>query len=117
MKLFIDHDFNHRILRGLKRLIPDLDYATAYEIGGHDWEDTKHILWATKENRLILTHDVSTFPDHAAKLIEEGKEITGIILVPQSMPIGQAIEEIELIISCSSIDEYKNLIRRLPWLD
>ncbi len=117
MKLFIDHDFNHRILRGLKRLIPDLDCMTVHEIGGSEKEDSEHILWATEENRLILTHDIRTFPGHAAKLMEGGYEITGIILVPQGMPIGDAIEELECIVSCSSIEEYKNLIRRLPWLN
>jgi predicted nuclease of predicted toxin-antitoxin system len=117
MKIFIDHDFNHRILRGLIKLIPEADFVTAYEIGGIEKSDSEHILWATNENRLILTHDIRTFPSHAAALIEKGHEISGIILVPQNMPIGNAVEELELILSCGSSEEFKNLIIYLPWLN
>jgi len=68
-----------------------------------------------QERRIIITHDRKTMPKHAADLIGAGKNIAGVVLVPRSLPLLQAIEDLELMITCSANDEWVNVIRYLPF--
>jgi hypothetical protein len=44
-----------------------------------------------------------------------GETIFGLIVVPQKMPVGDAIKELEIIVSCSDEDEFENLVKYLPF--
>ena len=114
LKVLVDQDFDHDILRGLIRRLSKLDYATAFEIGLDEVEDPELLLWAAGNNRILLTHDRKTMPKHFAALFERGENLAGVIIVPRRLPIGQAIDELELIITCSEQSEWKNLIKILP---
>lgn len=54
-------------------------------------------------------------PQHAADLMSAGKYIAGLLVVPRSLPLRQAIEDLELMISCRANDEWVNVIRYLPF--
>jgi hypothetical protein len=43
-----------------------------------------------------------------------GELMHGVIPVPQSLPIGQAIEDLLLIIECTSEEEWEGQVRYLP---
>jgi hypothetical protein len=111
LRLLIDHNFDHDILRGIERRIPNLDYVTTADMDLSEATDPELLEWATAERRVILTHDQSTMPDHVAERMSNGQEVFGVIIAPQGLPIGVAINELELIIECSREDEY--LIRYL----
>lgn len=113
-KILIDQDFDHDILRGLIRRFPELEYSTAFEAGLSKVEDIDLLLWASIEGRVLLTHDRKTMPVHFAALFEQGKPPAGVIIVPRRMPIGQALNELEIIISCSEQEEWRNAIIILP---
>lgn len=114
LRLFFDHDFNHRILRGLTQKIPDLDFVTPTILGNIDESDENHLAWAWKNKRVVVTHDVNTMTDAANQRFENGESISGLIIVPQTMPIGDAISDLEIIIICDTIEEFENRIRYIP---
>lgn len=114
LRLLIDQNFDHDILRGIERRIPNLDYVTTAEMGLSETPDPELLEWAATERRVILTHDQSTMPDHVAERMSGGQEVFGVIIVPRGLPIGVAIDELELIIECSSEDEYLNRYLFLP---
>jgi predicted nuclease of predicted toxin-antitoxin system len=62
LRLFFDHDFNHRILRGLIQKIPDLDFVTPNQLGNIAETDANHLSWASKNRRVVVSHDVNTKP-------------------------------------------------------
>lgn len=101
LRLLFDHDFNHDILRGLKRRIPELNYLTPEMLGNIREKDANHLIWAANENRVIITHDVNTFVDAANERLRRGEKMFGLITVPQTMPIGDAIIELEIIEACA----------------
>ena len=115
LRLFFDHDFNHRILRALVKRIPDLDYVTTQQLKIGEEEDSSNLQRAAEENRIIISHDVNTMTEFAKQRIRQGEKMSGLIIVPQTMPIGQAIDELEMIILCSFEDEFENFIRYLPF--
>jgi hypothetical protein len=114
LRLLIDQDVDHDILRGLMRRIPQLDAVTAFEIGMSEATDPELLTWAARERRIIITHDRTTMPTHAADLMSKGINIAGLFVVLRSLPPHQVIEDLEVMITCSENDEWVNVIRYLP---
>ena len=115
LRLLIDQDLDHDILRGLIRRLPQLDAMTAFEIGMSEATDRELLTMAAREGRIVVTHDRRTMPAHAADLMGAGKNIAGLFVVPRSLPLQQAIEDLELMITCSEHDVWVNIIRYLPF--
>jgi hypothetical protein len=114
LRLLIDQDVDHDILRGLIRRIPQLDALTAFDIGMSEATDRELLIWAAQNRRAIITHDRTTMPQHAADLMNEGKNIAGLFVVLRRLSLQQVIEDLELMITCSENDEWVNVIRYLP---
>ncbi len=114
IKFITDEDFDNHILRGLLRRQPHLDIIRIQDTDLAGAKDPAILNWASQEQRILLTHDVSTMTKHAYELIRLKKAMAGMIAVPQTMPIGQAIEDILTILECCPSDELRNQIFYLP---
>jgi hypothetical protein len=114
LRVLIDQDFDHDILRGLVRRLSGLDYTTALEVGLSEADDPELLLWAAENGRILFTHDRKTMPKHFAALFDRGETLAGVIVVPRRLPIAQAIDELEIIVSCSEPNEWQNIIKILP---
>jgi Domain of unknown function (DUF5615) len=114
LRLLIDENLDHRILRGLKLRLPSLDYiiAQATELKGVD--DLELLAWAAEHDRVLVTHDLKTIPRYAYERVEAGRSMPGVIAVPDDLPVGQAIEEMVIIIECCAATEFKNAVFYLP---
>lgn len=114
MKFLADEDFNNDILRGLFRILPKFDIVRVQDVGLIEKHDTEILEWASKENRVILTHDFSTMISFAYERVANGEHLEGLIVVPQTFPIGAAIDELALLIECSLENEWKDRIAFIP---
>jgi hypothetical protein len=110
LKRFLtDENFNNRILTGLIRHHSSLlDIVRVQDVGLYGADDPSVLLWAAQEERILLTHDIKTMPQHVAEVLASGQSIAGIIFVPKSMPIGEAIQDILIIAESCSPEEMKN---------
>ena len=114
LRLLIDENLDYRILRGLKSRLPALDFVVVRQVGLTGLADLALLRWAAQHDRTLLTRDVKTMPDYAAELIQRGEVMAGVIVVPQTMAIGRAIEDLELVIACHSQEEFRDRIDYLP---
>ena len=114
LKYAVDEDFNHEIIRGLALQDSSLDFLTVQDVDLLEVHDREILAWAAQERRILLTHDVRTMPMYAAERLRERQAMPGLVLVPQSLPIGRAIDDLLLIAQCSQEDEYEGMILRLP---
>lgn len=114
LRLLIDQDFDQDILRGLERRIPNLDAITAYEIGLSEAPDPELLAWAAEEDRIVLTHDRRTMPDHAAERIAAGEKMPGVFVVPRRLSLHEAIDDLEILVVCSLEYEWNDAVRILP---
>lgn len=115
LRLFFDHDINYDIIKGLIKKIPNLDFTTPNKLGNSDETDENHLAWAWENKRVIVSHDVNTMTDAAKQRLKNGESIFGLILVSQSMPIGDVINELELIIQISEENDFENSVEWLPY--
>ena len=58
-------NFNNDILRALYRESPGTDIVRAQDVGLTGTTDEVLLAWAADQNRILLTHDVSTITAHA----------------------------------------------------
>jgi hypothetical protein len=114
LRLLIDENFDHHILRGLKRRLPGLDYVLVRDIGLEGAPDVELLHWAAQSSRVILTHDIKTMVPDAIQLMKSGRQILGLIVVPQSLGIGAAINDLEIILECLSPAEVQDRITYVP---
>ena len=114
LRLLIDENIDHRILRGLKFRLPELDFVLVKEVGLAGFKDPVLLKWAGQNVRTLLTHDLKTMPPDAKQLMIQGEPMGGVIVVPQSMAIGRAIEELEIVIVCHSQEEFRDRVQYLP---
>ncbi len=113
-RFLTDENFNNRIVRGLLRRNPKLDIVRLQDVGLLARDDPAILDWAAENDRIVITHDVSTMTHFAHQRLQEGTTMAGLLEVPESMPIGQAIEEILLIDQCSSAGELAGQVLYLP---
>ena len=113
-KFLADEDFNNRIVRGLYRRLPSLDLVRAQNAGLMEHHDTEVLAWAAQEGRILLTHDFATMLDFAYSRVEQGLPLPGVVAISQSLPIGEAIEELAAFIECSLEGEWEGQVVHLP---
>jgi hypothetical protein len=115
MKFAADENFDNRILRGLLRRQPDLDIVRIQDTDVTNANDPTILAWAAREGRILLTHDKKTIPRYAYERIGAGETVAGVIVASPALPINTVIEELLLIVACSSASEWADQVQRLPF--
>jgi hypothetical protein len=110
----VDENLNHRILRGLIRAVPSLDYKLIEDLGHKGANDPAVLALAARQNRVLVTHDLRTIPKHAYERIREGLAMPGVIAIPHDLPIGRAIEDLAMIVECAGSADIQSLVIYLP---
>jgi hypothetical protein len=101
-------------VRGLLKRDLNLDIVDVreWELGGAS--DPEVLAWAAGGDRILLTHDVNSMTRYAYERIAAGLDVPGVFVVPQSLDIGRAVEELHLIVECSLEGEWEGQVRYLP---
>jgi hypothetical protein len=114
LRLLIDENIDHDIVRGLRRRLPDVDVVTAQEVGLLKTPDPEILEWATINKRILVTHDVQTMPMFAYERIGNGESFSGVFIIPNDLAINIAIEQLIFHIECSNETEWINQVHYLP---
>jgi hypothetical protein len=69
--------------------------------------------WAAANQRILVTHDVNTIPKYAYERVQAAKPMAGVIIVPDDLAIGAAIEDLVTLVECSRSEEFVNQVRYL----
>jgi len=107
-----DADLDARIVRGLKRRCPEVDFRTAEHGALIGLSDLEVLRIVAESGRALVSHDQRTMPVHFAAFISN-QTSPGLIIISQHIPLGAAIEELLLIWAASEAEEW---INRLVWL-
>jgi hypothetical protein len=113
LRFLADTNFDQRIVAGVLRVAPDISFELPLGIIPDRMTDPDVFALAAFMGRVIVSHDTRTMPGHFADFVAHSSS-PGLILVPRSMTIGDAIEELVMIGHFAEADEWLNLWRRLP---
>jgi hypothetical protein len=108
-----DVNLNELILRAACRREPALDFHTADAASLGGLPDPKVLERVAEEGRILVTHDLQTMPRHFEAFITTHQS-AGLLLVPQSLPIVVAVDDLLLSWSTMDAEEWINLMWYLP---
>jgi hypothetical protein len=114
LRIVIDENLDQRILRGLRRRLPGLDYVVTQEEGMKGATDPVVLAWVAEHQRVLLTHDVNTIPTHAYERVGANLPMPGVVIVPEDLGIGVAIEELAVVLECAGPSDVDNQVIYLP---
>ena len=114
LRLLIDQDLDHVILRALLLRVQNLDVITAHQAGLSNASDPELLAWAAEQERVVITHDRRTMPYHATSRIARAEKIAGIIIVSRQLPVSRVVDDLEIMVSCSDMVEWENIVKHLP---
>ena len=107
-----DADLDGRILRGLRRAVPEIDFRTASDAGLCGLEDADVLRIAAEAGRILVSQDRRTMPRHFARHVGTSGS-PGVFLLREAIPVPIAINELALIWSATEAEEW---IGRLVWI-
>jgi hypothetical protein len=94
-------------VRGLLRRNPQIDIVRIQDVGLSGDDDPSVLEWAAGENRVIVTHDVSTLVRHAIYRAGVGRRMPGVFAARSDSPVGRTIEDLDLLAECSLDGEWE----------
>jgi hypothetical protein len=114
IRYLADANLRGAIVRGCRRREPSLDFLSANDADLAGVPDPEVLALAAAQDRILVSHDFQTMPRHFADLVQARGASPGLIIVPQYMRIGRAVDELVLIWGASEADEWTNRIAWLP---
>jgi hypothetical protein len=107
-----DADLNQKIVKAIRRSLPEIDIQTAAEGGVIGVDDFQVLSTGARLGRVIVSHDLSTMPECFSTFIEN-RTCAGLLLVSQTKRIGAIIDAIYEVWITSQADEWLNRIEYL----
>jgi hypothetical protein len=108
-----DADFNHKIVIGIRRREPSVDFLSAHQGGVLGVPDPEVLRIAAESARILVTHDRRTMPGHFARFCET-RSSPGLIIVSQDLDLGAAIEDLLLIWLATDASEWVEQLGFVP---
>lgn len=109
-----DADLNQKIVSGVRRREPSVDFQDARQGGVIGLPDREVLRLAAASGRILVTHDRKTMPEHWARLLETDWS-PGVVVVAQDLEVGTAIEYLLLVWAASEAWELRNAILFVPF--
>lgn len=112
-RFLADADFNQKIVSGIRRREPSVDFQTASQGGVLRRPDSDVLLIAARADRILVSHDLRTMSAEFARF-KQSQSSPGLIVVSQQTDIGLVIEDFLLIWLASSLEEWRDRIAFIP---
>jgi uncharacterized protein DUF5615 len=114
IRFLADADLNEGIVAGCLRREPEMDFLSANDAELEGLPDPEVLAVAAAQDRILVSHDFHTMPRHFGNFFQAAHSSPGVLLVPQRLSVGEAIEELVLIWTASDAHEWQNRILRIP---
>ncbi len=108
-----DADLHLPIIKGLRRRETSIDFMTANEAGLSGIDDSKVLVLAASNGRVLGSHDVSTLPEAFSRFIQK-RTSPGLILISQELSYREAIEGLLRVWSTTEAEDWENVLSFLP---
>lgn len=114
ISVIADENFNGKILKGLIARLPELDIVRVQDTRLYGAPDPDVLEWAAQVERIVLTHDVQTMVNDAYARVRDGLSMPGVIHVSSNATIGNAIDDLEVLIGAGEAKDFINQVKHIP---
>jgi Domain of unknown function (DUF5615) len=109
-KFIADADFSDKIVAGVRRREPSIDFLNASDGGTRGLSDPEVLALAAASGRIVVSSDQKTMPGHFGRFLE-AHDSPGVIIVPQAVTIARAIDELLVIWKDADTTVFRNQAR------
>lgn len=113
-RFLADENIAPALVLGLRRRVGDVDIVGVQDVGLRTADDHAILEWAAEHHRVLISHDLRTIPSFAGDRLRAGLPMAGVILLPATLPIAQALDQLAVIAGASDAGEWANQIAYLP---
>ena len=114
LRVLVDEDFTRAIVRGVLARDPSVKLLDVHALGLAQTDDRLILEWAAEQDCVVLTHDQRTMTAHAYDRVRAGQPMPGLVVIPQSTPVGIAIESLLLLLGAANLDDLRDRVLYLP---
>jgi hypothetical protein len=114
-RLLADCDLNLAIVTGVVRRDAEIDFKRAQDAPLEGLADSAVLSATAQEHRVLVSHAVSTMPGHLREFVRE-RTSPGVLVIPQELSIGKAIENLLLISEACDPRDLENRVCLVPSL-
>ena len=114
VRFLADASLHHAIVSGCLRREAALDFLSARAARLAGVPDPAVLAIAAAAGRILVTHDFRTMPEHFADFLVETGHSPGVFLVKQHSPRVQVIEDLVLVWTASTPEDWTNRIVEIP---
>ena len=108
-----DADLNHHIVLAVIRREPAIDFHSATDAKLAALADRDVLRQTARDNRILVSHDRKTMPEHFYRFITDNTS-PGVIIIPQHLPTNSAVDDLILIWHATKPEEWINNLLCLP---
>jgi hypothetical protein len=112
-RFLADADLHPGIVRGISARNPEVDFKISQRVLPQGTLDPEVLAFAAEHGRVLVSHDFNTMPQHFREFTSTRNSL-GLILIPQLLSLGLAIEELLLVWECNDAIEFLNQVLYLP---
>ena len=112
VRFLADASLDHDIVAGVLRREPEIDFESAPGILPERMKDPEVLVVAAALGRVLVSYDVHTMPRHFGDFVAQ-RSSPGLIVIPSSVAIGQAIEYLVTAWHASEAEEW---VDRVVWV-
>ena len=115
-RFLLDEHINRAIQRQLRRLNPHIDVLAIGDLDAPQAGtlDPDILNWLEAKGYILVTENRRTMPVHLTEHWAAGRHIPGIFWIRSNVGIGRVIEELYLIWSASTGEEYQDRALFIP---
>ncbi len=113
-RFLADHDFNHKIVAGLRRREPALEFIRLIDLNLQEASDPSILDYAATQGLIVVSHDTNTMCGHAYDRIAQNLSMPGLFIAGQDEPIRLMIDEVLLIWSLTEAEDWAGKVTFLP---
>ncbi len=76
--------------------------------------DPEILLWAERENRILITLDAKTIPNHLVEHLKAGRHSPGVFIIRQATSLARVLSFVEAAAHASEAHEWRDSIHCVP---
>ena len=113
-RFLVDQDFDERIVRGVRRLEPSVEFIFLRDVNLERAADQEVLAYAADHGLIVLSHDIRTMTAAAQQLVVDGRPMNGLCVAHQWKSKAAVIDALMLVWGASEAEEYRDQIQFLP---
>jgi uncharacterized protein with PIN domain len=112
VRFLADENLDERIVSGVLRWEPTVDFLTAARANLLGLPDLQVLEFAANEGRILVTHDRKTMPYAFGELLAK-RESPGVIILSKDLLLKRSIDESILVWAASQAEQWVGMLTQI----